>query len=230
DGGKIIEERRERMGQSKDDRPRVWRLDCADDGEDRYPRRACRGIDKTFECELDVVAGENVAVVEFDALTQMEDEGQRIRVLPCDGKIGLETACRRIPPEQARVDVFYDIAGRKRRRLVRIEPDRILILADRQQATALRRRRFVRCERRPGAVSEGYEPRTGGAYELPSRNAGEHVSLHRSERYSALRTFAQGVGDPRMRPSAGRRDADRCTSLRRRRDADPRRRTPAASR
>ena len=82
DRGKIVEERGKRIGEAKDDRPRIRRIDRADDREDRHPRRARRGIDQALERELDVLARERVAIVEFYAVAQMEDERLRIRILP----------------------------------------------------------------------------------------------------------------------------------------------------
>ena len=67
---------------------RIRRIDRLDDREDRHPRRARRGIDQALERELDVLAREGVAIVEFYAVAQMEDERLRIRILHATARSG----------------------------------------------------------------------------------------------------------------------------------------------
>ena len=84
----VRQERRERRLQRERDRVLVGRVDFVDGQVERAEWRVEGLIEDRLVGEFDVGGGEVRAVVEFDALAQMEDPGLVVGVVPLFGQVG----------------------------------------------------------------------------------------------------------------------------------------------
>src|SRR6185503_9690820 len=100
---------------------------------------ACRLLEQPLEGELDIVAGELLAVVELHALPELERPGELVvRERPGFGELGLDRHCL-VEAHELAVGEGGATAPRERGHELRVEAGRLVVLGGDDAAAGLRR-------------------------------------------------------------------------------------------
>ena len=137
-GGQHAEQRGIGLGELEPHGVGIGRLDTLHGGVHRAQHRAVLGIADALDRVADVLGRHLAAVVELDALPELEHVGSRIGNVPGGRQLALQLHLR-VEAEQAAVDVLEVVGRGESHRQVGIEPHRVLVIADGQRAAALRR-------------------------------------------------------------------------------------------